>query len=79
MHENSIVIWHDYGKDPVTIVYETLAGILEGVPQNLHKNLYHVSNTLCAVYTTRKFPTSILKTPAIPNKKFKVTLEYSKF
>jgi len=78
-HENSIIIWHDYGKDPATIVFETLAGILEGIPKGMEKNLYHVSNTLCAIYTTRKFTTSELKSPAIPNKKFKVTLEYSKF
>src|ERR1700722_9616002 len=43
-HENTIVIWHDYGKDPATIVFETLAGILEGIPAGTEKNLYHVSN-----------------------------------
>lgn len=77
-HDNSIVIWHDYGKDPATPVFETLAGILEGVPKGTEKNLYHVSNTLCAIWTTRKFKTSQLVSPAIPNKKFKVTLEYNK-
>ena len=74
-HENSIVIWHDYGKDPATTVLETLAGILEGIPAGTEKNLYHVSNTLCAIHTNRKYKTSELKSPAIPNKLFKVALE----
>ncbi|HTA81615.1 MAG TPA: class I SAM-dependent methyltransferase [Bacteroidia bacterium] len=77
-HENSIVIWHDYGKDPATPVWETLAGILEGIPSGTEGNLYHVSNTLCAIHTNRKLPTSQLVSPAIPNKQFKVTMEYVK-
>jgi hypothetical protein len=78
VHENTVVIWHDYGKDPAIPVFETLAGILEGIPAGTEKNLYHVSNTVCAIHTNRKFPTTQLVSPAIPNKKFKVTLEYFK-
>ncbi len=74
-HEDSIVVWHDYGRDPASPRYETLAGILDGIPKNLQKNLYHVSNTLCAICTNRKLPSKPLASPVIPTKKFKVTLE----
>jgi len=74
-HDNTIVIWHDYGYDPVTVRHEVLAGILDGVPEELHKNLYHVSNTMCAVYINKQLPTYTIAEARIPNKKFKVMLQ----
>lgn len=78
VHENSIVVWHDYGLDPATPRYETIAGILDGLSANMHNNLYHVSNTLCAIYTNRKLPSKQMEIPVIPNKKFRVSIEYIK-
>jgi predicted O-methyltransferase YrrM len=48
--ENSVIVWHDYGHDPSNIRWDVLRGIMEGTPEHLRKNLYRVSNTLCAVY-----------------------------
>lgn len=74
--DNSIIIWHDYGLNPATPRYETISAILDAVPAEKHKNLYHVSNTLCAIYTSElKFPTHKLVNPVIPTKKFRVSLE----
>lgn len=50
IHENSIVVWHDYAWQPGNIRYETMAAILEGVPHEERKHLYAVRNTMCAIY-----------------------------
>jgi predicted O-methyltransferase YrrM len=75
VHENSIVIWHDYATDTIYPRNEVFAGILDGVPADLHKNLYHVSNSICAVYINKKLPTVTLSESRIPNKKFIVSLQ----
>ena len=50
LHDNSIVVWHDYAFNPEKVRYEVMAAILDGCPPALHGNLYHVANTMCAVY-----------------------------
>jgi predicted O-methyltransferase YrrM len=79
VHENSIVIWHDYATDVIYPRNEVYAGILDGVPTDLHKNLYHVSNTICAVYTNKSLPTIEQKEARIPTKKFKISVEAIKW
>ncbi|HRY32746.1 MAG TPA: class I SAM-dependent methyltransferase [Bacteroidales bacterium] len=49
-HEDSIVVWHDYGRNPETVRPEVLAAILDALPPEKHDALFHVSHTLCAVY-----------------------------
>jgi len=75
VHENSIVVWHDYAHTPEKIRPEVMAAILDGTPPEHRKYLYHVSNTLCAIFIRSEFPTSVLEAPAIPNKTFRVTIE----
>jgi len=75
VHDKSIVIWHDYGYDPVTPRFEVLSGILDGIPSHLKKNLYHVSNTMCAIYINKVLPTKELSEARIPNKKFNIKIE----
>ena len=73
--KNSIVVWHDYGSSTEKIRHSVLAGILNGIPKENHKNLYHVSNTLCAVYIENKeFGTCFTKFPTMPNKYFFIKL-----
>ncbi len=72
VHDNTIVIWHDYGYDPVTPRPEVMSAILDGAPEQCRKNIYHVSNTMCAIYTNRKLTTMELSAARIPNKKFSV-------
>lgn len=50
VHDRSIVVWHDYAWQPSNVRHETMTAILSGVPEQLHKDLYAVRNTLCAVY-----------------------------
>lgn len=50
IHEKTIVVWHDYARNPETVRWEVLAGILSGSPEKSHKAIFHVAHTLCAVY-----------------------------
>src|ERR1035437_8860708 len=52
--DDSIIVWHDYGNTPNDIRWDVLHGILDGTPSEKLGNLYHVSNALCAIYTSRK-------------------------
>ncbi len=72
--ENSIIVWHDYGYDPETPRFTTIAGILEGIPKENHRFLYHVSNTMCAVFCRKKFETRLTVFPTFPNKFFNLSL-----
>jgi hypothetical protein len=69
--EKSVLVWHDYGFDPENVRYSTLKAILDGIPADKHKNLYHVSNTMCAVYIENlNLPTTSTRFPSYPNKIF---------
>ncbi len=50
LHENSVVVWHDYAFNPEKVRYEVLSAILDGTDPSKHGHLFHVANTLCAVY-----------------------------
>lgn len=78
-NNNSVIVWHDYGLNVETVRHSVLYGILEGVPRNLHKNLYHISNTLCAVYAeNQKSDVYQTKFPTFPNKKFLINIKVEK-
>lgn len=78
-NSSSIIVWHDYGFTTETIRYSVLAAILDGIPQSLHRNLYHVSNTMCAVYMEdMQYETYLTNFPSFPNKKFTVTVRADK-
>lgn len=73
--EKSIIVWHDYGFDPEDVRYSTLKAILDGIPENKHTNLYHVSNTMCAVYIENlNISTGYTQFPSYPNKKFSLKI-----
>ncbi len=76
--DHSIIVWHDYGFTPEKIRWSVLAGILDGCPsQKEIQNIYHVSNTLCAIYTNQKFETKMTTFPTLPNKNFNIKLSAS--
>lgn len=77
-HENSVVVWHDYARNPETIRYEVLAGILGGCPSSFHKNIFHVAHTLCAVYIPGQTGGQRLDVPVEPSGYFKVDIRFNK-
>ncbi len=77
-NESSVIVWHDYGFDPEHIRYEVLAGILDGCPPEKRPYLYHVSDTMCAVFIQKNFNTKTLQADQSPNKYFSVALSEKK-
>jgi len=70
-NKSSIIVWHDYSFNTEDVRYSTLKAILDGIPKNKHKNLYHVSNTLCSIYIEDLNHTTYrTQFPSYPNKKF---------
>jgi predicted O-methyltransferase YrrM len=78
IHEKSIVVWHDYARNPETVRYEVLNGILEGCPKDFHPHLFHVANTLCAVYIPGFAGGKKLDPPVIPSGSFHLDLKFIK-
>lgn len=74
--KKSIIVWHDYGFSTEETRYSVLNAILDGIPLDKHKNLFHVSNTLCAVYIeNNNFSTFQNKFPSYPNKSFEIKVK----
>jgi predicted O-methyltransferase YrrM len=77
--ETSIIVWHDYAFNAEDTRHSVMEAILDGIPKEKHKNLYHISNSMCAVYIeNRKFNTYFTSFPTYPNKKFKVQISAQK-
>jgi len=72
--ERSVIVWHSYGLSTERTRWSSLAGILDGCPANKRNNLYHVSNTKCAIYIQDKFQTKCVPFPAVPDKNFRIKL-----
>ena len=73
--ERSIIVWHDYGLDPETIRWDVMGAILDGTPAEKRKRIYHVSNTLCAVYLSEDLPTHKLTPYEKPKKYFEIEIK----
>jgi hypothetical protein len=71
----SIIVWHDYSDNYEDVGYEVLSGILDGIPKDKQKNLYHVSNTLCAIYLEdNQLNSTYSESYSLPNKSFTIKL-----
>lgn len=79
VHDNSVVVWHDYAYNSEKIRYEVFKAILDGTPKEFHKNLYHPQNTMCAVFTKENFNTSTFESPKTPEFLFEVNLKSNPF
>ena len=73
--ERSIIVWHDYALDPETIRWDVMGAILDGAPAEKRKHIYHVSNTLCAVYLPEDFATHKLVPYETPKKYFEIDIK----
>lgn len=77
VHDNSIVVWHDYGVNPDEVRFQVFAGILDGLDPEKHKNLYHVAHTKSAVYIQKSLKTGKLQKPYSPVHYYSVNLKYN--
>jgi len=75
VHENSIVVWHDYAWQPGNIRFETMAAILDGVRAESRKKIFAVRNTLCAIYYPGEATARKASVIARKDESFKVSLK----
>ncbi|MCC7302169.1 MAG: class I SAM-dependent methyltransferase [Bacteroidia bacterium] len=75
--DTSIIVWHDYAIQYEHIDWNVFAGILDGAPAEKRNNIYHVSNTLCAIYINRPVKSFSRVYPAVPDKEFTITIQAS--
>lgn len=78
VHDNTVVVWHDYAFNPEKIRYEVFQGILDGLPTDSHQNLYHVANSMCAVFIKGDFKTKTFESLQEPEFLFEVNLKIKK-
>jgi predicted O-methyltransferase YrrM len=72
--ENSMIVWHDYGRSYNIENWTTIAAMIDGAPIDKRGKIYHVSNTICSVYTNKKFDISFPKSTDVPNKTFAINI-----
>lgn len=74
IHPGTIVVWHDYAYNPEKIRFEVLAAILEALPDDLHKRIYHVNNTLCAMFINKDILSHPFHSPTTPTNHFTLNI-----
>ena len=74
-NDDSMIVWHDCGFNPETPRHSVIAGILDGVPAETHANIYHISNSICAVYTKKQVTAAYQSKYIKPDKVFNVSIE----
>lgn len=71
---NSLIVWHDYAFTPGQVRWSVLSGILEGMPEDKRRHLFHISNSQCAIYSYQHFASSSPVQPEMPDKSFAVSI-----
>lgn len=79
VHEESVVVWHDYGFHPDQVRFEVMAAILDGVGPERSARVYHVAHTKSAIFTGKNHPSTPADFPVIPQEYYKVELSRKKF
>lgn len=74
--ENSVIFWHDAGFSYEDQRWEVLAGIMDGTPVDKRKHIYRISNSMLAIYTSKKLNSAYLESPQTPTKFFNVRICY---
>ena len=75
LHDQSIVVWHDYAYTPEILRPEVISGILDGTPDKFKESLYYISNTMCAIFIREDFKTSDFQNLATPSKSFEISIK----
>jgi predicted O-methyltransferase YrrM len=75
-HDRTIVVWHDYARNPGQIRYEVMAGILDGSPPEWHEKICYVAHTLCAVKFPEIIPSRAFVAPARPSGAFSIDIQH---
>ena len=74
IREGGCIVWHDYAHSPEQVRWNVAHGIFQGTPQQHRKNLFAVSNTMCAMYSTEALPRNDRHYPANPGTGFELII-----
>lgn len=77
-NEKSVLVWHDAKLDTESCRYEVLLGIYQAMPEETHKHIYLVENTLCAIYWPFDLAFSMLVKNTFPENTFDIQLRIKK-
>ncbi len=78
VHENSVVVWHDYGHHPDKVRFEVMAAILDGAGPERAGRIYHVGHTKSAIFTGKKHLAREPGFPVIPEEYYTFELSRKK-
>lgn len=74
IHDHTVVVWHDYAYNPEKIRFEVMAAILDGCPEQHRHQLYHVENTMCAVFLKINPSSRPFESPQTPDGHFEINI-----
>jgi predicted O-methyltransferase YrrM len=72
--DQSIIVWHDYGHSYNLENWNTIAAMIDGAPEDKRQKIYHISNTICSIFTNQEFVAGVAKFSDLPNKTFNISL-----
>jgi hypothetical protein len=75
---HSIIVWHDYGRSYNIENWNTIAAMIDGTPEDKRHKIYHISNTICSIFTNQEFVTGFPNYTDLPNKTFRISLSACK-
>jgi predicted O-methyltransferase YrrM len=73
-NNDSVIVWHDYGLTPESVNWGVLEGIRAGCSPDEISSVFHVSNTLCAVFIRSHINSRYANFPQFPDKAFDLHL-----
>jgi predicted O-methyltransferase YrrM len=74
VHEETVVVWHDYGFHPDQVRFEVMAAILDGIGPEKAPRVYHVAHTKCALFTGKEYPSLPADFPVVPQEYYSMEL-----
>ncbi|MFY0686968.1 MAG: class I SAM-dependent methyltransferase [Cyclobacteriaceae bacterium] len=75
IHDQSIVVWHDYTSNYLNLDWEVLLGVLKGMDEQLIQQLVHVRNTNCLIYWPGVIDVVNEKNPFRPIDTYQIKIE----
>jgi len=78
VHDESIVVWHDYGFFPDQVRFEVMAAILDGIGPDRTGQVYHVAHTKSAIFTGKSYPSKPADFPVVPKEYYELNLTRKK-
>jgi hypothetical protein len=74
LKKGGAIVWHDYAYSPEDVRFDVMAAIYDGTPKEVRNQLYHVSNSMCAIYLGKAMQGEYPRKPAFPKLAFDMNI-----